>query len=139
MSEIFQQLPVKSVELMIISIIFIIYFLNKNYPDFLLIKPHFFVYFYAFYRTYPLIKDMYSMYGTLSNNQDAYFELQNYLSNSEANKFSKKIPFDLFSSYKLKNICIKRTNKIILNNININIYNNKILGIFGNRVVVNLH
>ena len=130
-SEIFQQLPVKSVELMIISIIFIIYFLNKNYPDFLLIKPHFFVYFYAFYRTYPLIKDMYSMYGTLSNNQDAYFELQNYLSNSEANKFSKKIPFDLFSSYKLKNICIKRSNKIILNNININIYNNKILGIFG--------
>ena len=70
------------------------------------------------------------MYGTLSINQ---YYILNYkiIFQTEANKFSKKIPFDLFSSYKLKNICIKRSNKIILNNININIYNNKILGIFG--------
>lgn len=130
-SEIFQQLPVKLVELMIISTIFIIYFVNKNYPDFILIKPHFFVYFYAFYRTYPLIKDMYSMYGTLSNNQNAYFELKKFLLKNEPSISNTEIAFSSFNNYKLKNICIKRNNKTIINNISIDIYNTKILGIFG--------
>lgn len=130
-SEIYQQLPIKIIEISVIFLIFSVYMIDYFYPEIIPIKLHFFVYFYAFYRTYPLIKDIYSALSSINNNKESYDQIRNYLENQSIIFEENNFNFNNFSSISYENLSIYRDSKKIIDNFSLIIKKNETLGIHG--------
>lgn len=130
LSEIYQQVPIKFVELLIIIIIFFAYlFSYKN--DSTVIKIDFLVYFYAFYRTYPTLKEIFGSFTNFQNNKEAYKQINEFLMTENPDFKNKKIINNNFRVFRFVNFSVWRKNKKIINKINFEIYKNNFIGISG--------
>ncbi len=131
LSELYQQVPVKLVELFIIILIFLFYLLNYFYSSTDNLKIDFFVYFYAFYRSYPLVKDIYGAFSNFQNNKESYVQIKKYLDEKFDDSSDKNLNLKSFNKISFKNISIQRKRKKIINNLSVDIKKSKFMGISG--------
>ena len=129
LSEIYQQIPIKFIELLIIVIIFLAYLFSYENNS-TVIKIDFLVYFYAFYRTYPTLKEIFGSFTNFQNNKEAYKQINEFLTTDNPTFKNKKIMNDNFNNFKFVNFSVWRKIKII-NKINFEIRKYNFIGISG--------